>query len=141
MGWQDPSPRARARSPVGNPAAQPGYGDPGVRLSFLTIVMRGGVALMVGGLAYFGAHKGLGGWLGPPHAVLVFGLSAALAALVGLVVLRALMRLPGSDSAGRRTWFGSRRGWDDSSGLTFGEAVAVDVAGEVVGALIDAATD
>jgi len=141
VGWEEPSPRARARSPAGNPAAQPGYGDPGVRLSFMAIAMRGGVALMVGGLCFSGAHKGLGGWLGPPHAVLVFVLSVALAVLMGWVVLRALLRLPGTDAGGRRTWFGSRRGWDDSSGLTFGEAVAADVAGDVVGALIDAATD
>jgi hypothetical protein len=134
VGWTDPSPRRHARSPGGNPALQPGYGDPGVRLSFMTIVLRCGVALVLGGLGYVGAHEGLGGWLGPSHTVLVAVLSLALAVLVSWGVLRGLMRLPETGGDGRR-------GWDDSSGLTFGEAVAGEVASDVVGALIDAATD
>jgi hypothetical protein len=138
MGWQDPSPRARARSPVGDPSAQPGYGSPGARLSFMSILARAAIALMVAGLAYAGAHRGLGGWLGAAHAMLVVALSAALAVVVGGLVLRALVGLPESGSGGRGGWFDRRRGWDDSSGLTFGEADAV---GEVVGAIIDAATD
>jgi len=139
MGWQDPSPRARARSPAGNPAAQPGYGDPGVRLSFLTIVVRALVALLVGGSVYAGAHKGLGGWFGPAHELAAVAIPAVLAVIVGWLVLRALMRMPESD--GRRGWFGRRRGWGDSSGLTFGEAVAADVTGDIVEAFVDAATD
>lgn len=139
MGWQDPSPRARARSSGGNPAAQPGYGDPGVRLSFVTIVVRVLVALLVGGLAYAGAHEGLGAWFGPAHAMAAVAIPLALALVVGWLALRALMRMPERD--GRRGWFGRRRGWDDSSGLTFGEAVAADVTGDFVEAFIDAATD
>jgi hypothetical protein len=134
MGWQDPSPRARARTiaAAGNPMAQPGYADPGVRLSFTTIVARALVALLVGFLVYAGAHKGLGGWLGPAHALAVLAGSLVLAAVIGWLVLRTLMRTPE---------FAERRGWDDTSGLTFGEAVAADVVGEVIGAAIDAVTD
>jgi len=65
--------------------------------------------------------------------------SLALAAAIGWLVLRTLMRTP--EFAERRGWFGRRRGWDDTSGLTFGEAVAADVVGEVIGAAIDAAID
>jgi len=139
MGWQDPSPRVRTRSTAGNPAAQPGYADPGVRLSFGTIVVRALVALLVAFLMYEGARKGLGGWLGPAHAMAVLAGSLALAAVAGWLVLRTLMRTP--EVVGKRGWFGGRRGWDDTSGLTFGEAVAADVVGEVIGAAIDAVID
>jgi len=139
MGWEDPSPRLRARSPGGNPAARPGYGDPGSRLSFTTIMLRWGLALLVGGLVYAGAHKGFGSWLGPAHAMAVLVISVALAAAVAWRVLRVLMRLP--ESAGVGFSFGRRRRWDDTSGLTFGEVVAADAVGEVVGAVIDAAID
>jgi hypothetical protein len=139
MGWEDPSPRAQACSPGGNPAAQPGYGDPGVRLSFMVIAMRWAVALLVGGLVYAGAHKGFGAWFGPAHATAVLAISLALAAAVAWLLLRVLMRLPQSEGAG--VSLGRRRGWDDTSGLTFGEVVAADAVGDVVGAIIDAATD
>jgi hypothetical protein len=139
VGWEDPSPRARARSPAGDPTAQPGYGDAGVRLSFTTIAARWAVALLAGGLVYAGAHKGFGLWLGPERAMPVLAISLVLAAVVAWLLLRALMRLPESEGAGVSP--GRRRGWDDTSGLTFGEVVAADVAGDVVGAIIDAATD
>ena len=139
MGWEDPSPRGRARPPAGNPAAQPGYGDPGVRLSFMTIVMRWAVALFLAGLVWAGAHKGLGTWLGPDRAMPVLAISSALAAAVAWLALRVLMRLPESEGAG--VSLGRRRGWDDTSSLTFGEVVAADAVGDVVGAIIDAATD
>ena len=139
MGWEEPSPRARSRSTGGSPAARPGYGDPGVRLSFMTIVVRWAVALLVGGLVYAGAHKGFSGWLGPARGLTVLAISLALAAVVAWLVLRVLMRLPESEGAGIS--FGRRRRWNDTSGLTFGEAVAADAVGEVVGAIIDAATD
>ena len=139
MGWEDPSPRGRARAPGGNPAVQPGYGDPGVRLSLTIILMRWAVALLVGGLVYAGAHKGFGGWLGPAHAMTVLAVSLALAAVVAWLVVRLLMRLPESEGIGIP--FGRRRGWDDSSGLTFERAAAVDLTADVVSAFIDAATD
>ena len=139
MGWQDPSPRRHARSPGGDPSAQPGYGDPGVRLSFMTIAMRWAVALLVGGLVYAGAHKGFGTWLGAGKAMMALAISLALAALFAWLVLRVLMRLPESEGVGFS--IGRRRGWDDSAGLTFGEVVAADVAADVVGAVIDAVTD
>jgi hypothetical protein len=137
MGWQDPSPRARARSPAGDPAAQPGYGDPGVRLPFMTIVVRAAVALLIGGLTYAGAYKGFGAWLGPAHALAVLAVSAALAVVLGGLVLRALMRLPASDGVGIP--FADRRGWGHSAGLTLADAA--DLTGDVVDAFIDAATD
>lgn len=139
MGWQDPSPRRQARSPAGNPDAQPGYGDPGVRLSFMTIVMRWALALLVGGLVYAGAHKGFRQWLGPAHAMAALAIPVALAAFVAWLVLRVVMRLPESEGIGVSP--GRRRGWDDSSGLTFGEAVVADVVGEGIGAALDALTD
>jgi len=133
VGWEDPSPRARARSPAGNRAAQPGYGDPGVRLSFTTIVGRAVVALLVGGVAYAGVHHGFHAWLASAHATALLALSVASAVVVGGLVLRALMRLPPS---------GSRRGWGDDSGFEVsdvGDAVGAVVS--VVGAIVDAATD
>lgn len=139
MDWEDPSPRRRARLPAGDPAAQPGYGDPGMRLSFSTILMRWAVALGVGALVYAGAHKGFGLWLGPAKAMAASGLSLGVAALVAWPVLRALMRLPDSEGVGIP--FGRRRGWDDSSGLTFEGAVAVELTADVVSAFIDAASD
>jgi hypothetical protein len=129
MGWEDPSPRARVRTSTGNPGAQPGYTDPGVRLSFGTIVVRALVALLVGFLMYEGAHKGLGSWLGPAHTIAVLACSLSLAAVTGWLVLRTLMRTP--EHVGGR-------GWDDTSSLSFGEADAI---GDVVGAVIDAVTD
>jgi hypothetical protein len=97
------------------------------------------VALLVGGLVYFGARKGLGLWLGPVKAPAALGIALALAAFVAWLALRALMRLPESEGAGIA--FGHRRGWDDSAGLSFGQAVAVDITADVVSAFIDAATD
>jgi formate hydrogenlyase subunit 3/multisubunit Na+/H+ antiporter MnhD subunit len=137
VGWEDPSPRARPRSPAGDPAAQPGYGDHGVRLSFVTIVLRAVAALLIGGVTYAGAHHGLVAWLGSAHAIAVLAISVALAVVVGWLLLRVLMRTP--ESGGR-----GRRGWADSSGLAFDDS---DVGGAVggvvaaVGAVVDAATD
>ena len=139
MGWEDPSPRRRARSTGGDPAAQPGYGDPGMRLSFSTILVRWAVALLVGGLVYAGAHKGFGLWLGPAKATAALATSLAMAALVAWLVLRVLMRLPESEGVGIP--FGRRRDWDDSASLNFERAVAVDLTADVVSAFIDAATD
>ena len=56
MGWQDPSPRARVRSPAGNPAAQPGYRGERVssgRLPFrLALALAVAAALVVAALAW-----------------------------------------------------------------------------------------
>jgi len=152
VGWQDPSPRARARAPAGSPAAQPGYQAtaPEIRLSFSTILGRAMLALGAGALAYAAAHAGMvslhGGRLAAAsHAALDIGASVAVAVVVGWAILRLLLRRPEPVGLPRRVrdgWFGRRRGWDDSrSGLTFGEAVAADAVGEVVGAVIDAVTD
>ena len=140
MGWEEPSPRARARSPGGNPVAQPGYGEPGVRLSFSTILMRWAVALLVGGLVYAGANAGFNAGLGVAHALAALLISLALAVVVAWLVLRALMGLPESDGIGI-PMFGSRRDWDDSDGLVSAKADAVDLTGDVVSAFIDASTD
>jgi len=133
MGWEDPSPRARARTPARDPAAQPGYGDPGVRLSFGAIVLRWGVALLLGGVTYAGARHGLGARLGPAHPIAVPAVSLALAVVVGGLVGRALMRLP--PSGGR---------WNDSAGLDFDDSDVPDAVGVVVGvvgAIVDVASD
>ena len=132
MGWQDPSPRVRPRAPAGDPASAPGYGDDGVRLSFGTIVFRWALVAGIAALVFVGARKGLVGWLGPAHLVAVIGLSLAVALGVAGLALRLVMRLPESSGFGRRRW-------DQTT--TFGQAVAGEAIGEVVGAIIDAATD
>ena len=151
MGWEDPSPRARARASAGTPAAQPGYGaGPDIRLSFGTMAWRAVQAAFAGVLAYAAAHAGMvslhAGRAGAAaHSTLDIAVSVAVAVLVGWLVLRALLRRP--EGAGlsrhvRESWFGRRRGWNDSyAGMSFGEAVAADAIGEVVGAVIDAVVD
>ena len=147
MGWVDPSPRVRSRPAAGNP----GYGaGPDVRLSFGTIAWRLVQSTFAGVLAYAAAHAGMVAWHGgraaaTVHSTLDIAVSVAVAAVVGWGILRALLRQP--QSAGlpryvRESWYGRRRGWNDTyAGMTFGEAVAADVAGEVIGAAIDAITD
>ncbi|HEY9029432.1 MAG TPA: hypothetical protein VIP05_34415, partial [Burkholderiaceae bacterium] len=101
-----------------------------------------------GVLAYAAAHAGmvaLHGGRAASHAALDIAVAVAVALVVGWVLLRMMLRRPESVGLPRYVrdgWFGRRRGWDDSrSGLTFGEAVAADAVGEVVGAVIDAVTD
>jgi len=146
MGWEDPSPRAQARAA----GAQPGYGaGPGVRLSFGTMAWRAAQAAFAGVLAYAAAHAGMVWWHGgragaTAHASLDIAVSVAVAVVVGWIVLRALLKDPprGLPRYVRESWLGRRRGWNDSdAGMSFGEAVAADAIGEVVGAVIDAAID
>ena len=147
MGWEDPSPRGRARSPAGNPGYDAG---PDVRLSFGTIVWRLVQAAFAGVLAYAAAHAGMVAWHGgraaaTMHSTLDIAVSVAVAVVVGWAILRMLLRQPqasGLPRYVRESWYGRRRGWNDSyAGMTFGEAVAADAVGEVVGAVIDAALD
>lgn len=146
MGWQDPSPRMRARTA----AAQPGYGaGPAVRLSFGTIAWRAAQAAFAGVLVYAATHAGMVWWHGgragaTAHAALDIAVSVAVAVVVGWAILRLLLGRPevGLPRYARESWLGRRRGWNDSdAGMTFGEAVAADAIGEVVGAVIDAAID
>ena len=146
MGWQDPSPRMRAR-PSG---AQPGYGaGPAIRLSFGTMAWRAAQAAFAGVLAYAATHAGMAWWHGgragaTTHTALDAAVSVAVAVVVGWAIFRMLLS---SQQIGlrryfRASWLGRRRGWNDSDvGMTFGEAVAADAIGEVVGAVIDAAID
>ena len=151
MGWEDPSPRMRARTAAGNPSAQPGYGaGPGVRLSFGTIAWRAAQAGFAGVLAYAAAHAGMvslhgGRAAAAAHSTLDVAVAIAVAVVVGWLALRMLLSRPqgtGLPRYVRESWYGRRRGWNDSyAGMTFGEAVAADVVGEVIGAAIDAVTD
>jgi len=151
MGWEDPSPRARARTPAGKPGAQPGYGaGPHVRLSFATMAWRAAQAAFAGVLSYAAAHAGMvslhaGRADAAAHSMLDIAVSVAVAVLVGWLILRMLVRRPqgsGLPRYVRESWFGRRRGWNDSyAGMSFGEAVAADAIGEVVGAVIDAVVD
>ena len=150
MGWEDPSPRQRGR-PAAPASSAPGYGTTEVRLSFTTIAWRAVVALVAGVMAYAAAHAGmvaLHGRQAAAHASTLDAVVALVAAVVvGWLVLRMLLRRP--EPAGLplraregRGWFGRRRGWDSGYGnMTFGEAVAAEVASDVVGAVIDAAID
>jgi hypothetical protein len=152
VGWEDPSPRARSRSVGIDPGAQPGYGTgPDVRLSFGTIAWRCMQAALAGVLVYAAAHAGMVAWHGGRaaaymHSTLDIAVSVAAAVVVGWLILRMLLRQP-QTAAGlpryvRESWYGRRRGWNDSyAGMTFGEAVAADAVGEVVSAVIDAAMD
>ena len=151
MGWEDPSPRLRARSPAGDPSAQPGYGaGPGVRLSFGTMAWRAVQAAFAGMLAYAAAHAGMvslhrGHGAEQAHSRLDIAVAIAVAVLVGWLVLRILLRRPegtGLPRYVRESWFGRRRGWNDSdAGMSFSEAVAADAIGEVVAAALDAVVD
>jgi hypothetical protein len=151
VGWQDPSPRVRTRTTAGTRAARPGYGaGPDIRLSFGTLAWRAAQAAFAGVLAYAAAHAGMvslhgGGAASAAHATLDIAVSVAVAVLVGWLILRMLLSRPqeaGLPRYVRESWYGRRRGWNDSyAGMTFGEAVAADAIGEVVGAVIDAVTD
>ena len=150
MGWEDPSPRRRGRPATTTPAS-PGYGAADVRLSFTTIAWRAVVALVAGVMAYAGAYAGMvalhGRQAAAHHSTLDAAVALVVAIVVGWLILRMLLRRP--ESAGLplrvregRGWFGRRRGWDDSYGnMTFGEAVAAEAVGDVIGAVIDAAID
>ena len=150
MGWEDPSPRLRGR-PAATTSPSPGYGNADVRLSFTTIAWRAVVALVAGVMAYAGAYAGMvalhGRQAAAHHSTLDAAVALVVAIVVGWLILRMLLRRP--ESAGLplrvregRGWFGRRRGWDDSYGnMTFGEAVAAEAVGDVIGAVIDAAID
>ena len=150
MGWEDPSPRPRGRAAVAT-SASPGYGATEVRLSFTTIAWRAVAALVAGVTIYAAAHAGMvtlhGRQAAAHHATLDAAVALVVAVVVGWLILRMLLRRP--ESAGLplrvregRGWFGRRRGWDDSYGnMSFGEAVAAEAVGDVIGAVIDAAID
>ena len=150
MGWEDPSPRPRGRAAVAT-SASPGYGATEVRLSFTTIAWRAVVALVAGVTIYAAAHAGMatlhGRQAAAHHATQDAAVALVVAVVVGWLILRMLLRRP--ESAGLplrvregRGWFGRRRGWDDSYGnMSFGEAVAAEAVGDVIGAVIDAAID
>jgi preprotein translocase subunit SecG len=150
MGWEDPSPRPRGRAAVAT-SASPGYGATDVRLSFTTIAWRAVVALVAGVMIYAAAHAGMvalhGRQAAARHATLDAAVALVVAVVVGWLILRMLLQRP--ESAGLplrvregRGWFGRRRGWDDSYGnMSFGEAVAAEAVGDVIGAVIDAAID
>jgi hypothetical protein len=107
-----------------------------MRLSFLTILGRTAMALLVGVCVYEGVRSAVQSALPGRRPVLDVALALAVAIIAGWLLLRFLLRSP--PSVGGRGWFGRRRGWDDRhDSSSFGEVVA----GEVVGALIDAALD
>ena len=149
MGWEAPSPRPRGRAVATSPS--PGRGPTDVRLSFATIAWRAVVALVAGVMAYAAAHAGMvalhGRQAAAHHATLDAAVALVVAVVVGWLILRMSLRRP--ESAGLplrvregRGWFGRRRGWDSGYGnMSFGEAVAAEAVGDVIGAVIDAAID
>ena len=149
MGWEDPSPRPRGR--VVATSASPGYGATEIRLSFTTIAWRAMVALVAGVMIYAAAHAGMvalhGRQAAARHSTLDAAVALVVAIVVGWLVLRMLLRRPESTGLPLsvregRGWFGRRRGWDSGYGnMTFGEAVAAEAVGDVIGAVIDAAID
>ena len=149
MGWQDPSPRLRGRPAAISPS--PGYGAADVRLSFATIAWRAVVALVAGVMIYAAAHASMvalhGRQAAAHHATLDAAVALVVAVVVGWLILRMLLRRPESTGLPLsmregRGWFGRRRGWDGGYGnMTFGEAVAAEAVGDVIGAVIDAAID
>ena len=150
MGWQDPSPRRQGR-PAAAASPSPGHGADDVRLSFATMAWRAVVAMVAAVMAYAVAHASMvalhGRQAAAHHSALDAAVALVVAVVAGWLVLRMLLRRP--ESAGLplrvregRGWFGRRRGWDSGYGnMTFGEAVAADAVGEVIGAVIDAAID
>ena len=136
MAWDDPSPRTRAMPAANRPSAPPGYGAPEIRLSFMTILGRTAVALLIGACVYEGVRSIAQSAIAGRHPVMDVALPLAVAVIAGWLLLRFLLRSP--PSVGGRGWFGRRRGWDDRYDSTsFGEVVV----GEAVGAVIDAALD
>ena len=143
MGWEDPSPRRRGRPATTTPAS-PGYGAADVRLSFTTIAWRAVVALVAGVMAYAAAHAAMvalhGRQAAAHHSTLDAAVALVVAIVVGWLILRMLLRRP--ESAGLPLRVREGRGWDDSYGnMSFGEAVAAEAVGDVIGAVIDAAID
>ena len=149
MAWSDPAP-ARGSRPAQSRSPSPGYGA-ATRLPFLTILGRGLCALFIGGVTYWGAHSVVGAWhvahRGGPSIAADMGIALAVAVVVGALSLRYLLNRPRFSGLPLRVrdgggWWGRRRGWDDGYGYpTFGEQVAADVAGDVIGAAIDAIVD
>ena len=149
MAWDDPSPRARSAGVP--PSSQPGYGEPDVRLSFMTIVARAAAALFVCAIVHEGVRACVLAWQsgrgGVPHPVLAVALPLLVAVLVGWLVLRHLLKRPATVGLSDRIrngggWLGGRRSWDDGYGdPTFGDVVVADAVGDVIGAAIDAAID
>jgi len=150
VAWDDPAP-ARRNRPASSRASAPGYG-PANPLPFLTILGRGIVSVFIGVMAYWGAHAAVQAWRlahgGGGHALADMAIAIVAAVVVGVLALRYLLSRPRyvgglplrvRDGGG---WWGRRRGWDDDSVYpTFGQQVAADIAGDVVGAAIDAVTD
>ena len=144
MAWSDPSPRKRGVSATQSSPVQPGYAAPEVRGSFLTLLARAGMALVIGACVFAYLRSIVRDHVTGPHPALEVALPLAIAVLVGWLLLRFLLRRPESGRAHRGGWgwFGRRREWDDRYRSTgFGEAVAGEAIGEAVGAMLDAALD
>ena len=144
MAWDDPSPRRRALSSKQASPAGPGYGVPEVRLSFLTILARAGIAVFIGACVFAEVRSIVRDHVTGRHPALEVALPLAVAALAGWLLLRFLLRQPATERVRRRGWgwFGGRRDWDSRYRSTsFGEAVAGEAIGEAVGAVLDAALD
>jgi hypothetical protein len=143
VGWEDPSPRARPRSPGGSPAAQPGYGSEAV--SFGRLLFRGLIAGALGIVACVAARSVVMSWRG--HADHATGLDIGIALAIGLVVALLAWRYVASHPPARGLSARVRdgRGWGSSgryadSGF-YVDASDIPLAVDGVGSLVEAVAD
>jgi len=136
LGWQDPSPRARARSLAGNPAAQPGYGVAPV--SFGRIVFRLVLAAIVGTLGFIAARAGLAAWHGHASGFDV-ALAVAAGIVIGLLAWKYVTNRPASHGLSARVRDGGGWGARGDDGLQ--TLVVADILTDVVEGVVDIAGD
>ena len=147
MAWNDPSPRSRGRSSASDPSAGPGYATPEVRLSFVTILARTAMTVVVGACLYAGVRSAIHAWLPDRHAGLDIAVPLAVAVIAGWLLLRFLLRQPPTVGLPDRVrdgrgWFGRRRDWDDDYGnASLGQVIAAEATADVIGAALDATLD
>ena len=143
MGWEDPSPRARSRSPADNPAAPPGYGDG--KVSFGHLLLRVLLAGALGVVACVAAKSVVLSWRGhEAHATaLDIAITLAVGLAVALLAWRYVADRPPSRGLSARVRDG--RGWGSSgrhgnSGFDV-DASDVSLAADALGGLVETVAD
>ena len=138
MAWDDPSPRTRARPAAVAPSSQPGYGDEPI--AFGRLMFRLLLAGIIGVSTLLGAKAILASWHGPAARSSVLDL--VLAAAVGFVAAVLALKYVTNRPAGGFVVFRRRRSWDSRyDDATVSGFIVAEAVGDVVGAVIDAATD
>ena len=143
MAWDDPSPRARVRSPDGRPSAQPGYGSE--RVSFGRILFRLALAGATGMIACVATRAAVASLRG--HAA---GTDLVIALAMGVVVAflawrHVAHRAPSHGLSDRVRngggWFGGGSWGGSDLYPTFEQQIAVDLVEDVISVAIDIASD